>query len=86
VKQKPGREMLEFCRSREGDVLRFATDTNVWPTNNISRARRPPLKTQQKISGRLTSDDVTQDRLDIAGTSTPPASTASVPTKSCTSS
>lgn len=35
VKQKPGREMLEFCRSREGDVLRFATDTNVWPTNNI---------------------------------------------------
>jgi transposase len=23
------------------------------------------LKTQQKISGRLTSDDVTQDRLDI---------------------
>jgi hypothetical protein len=29
------------------------------------RARRPPLKTQQKISGRLASDDVTQDRLDI---------------------
>jgi transposase len=26
-----------------------------------------PLKTQQKISGRLTSDDVTQDRLDIRG-------------------
>jgi hypothetical protein len=24
-----------------------------------------PLKTQQKVSGRLTSDDVTQDRLDI---------------------
>ena len=24
-----------------------------------------PLKTQQKISGRLASDDVTQDRLDI---------------------
>ena len=31
------------------------------------RARRPPPKTQQKISGRLTSDDVTQDRLDIRG-------------------
>jgi len=29
------------------------------------RARRPPLKTQQKVSGRLTSDDVTQDRLEI---------------------
>jgi hypothetical protein len=24
-----------------------------------------PLKTQQKVSGRLASDDVTQDRLDI---------------------
>jgi len=24
-----------------------------------------PLKTQQKISGRLTSDEATQDRLDI---------------------
>ena len=24
-----------------------------------------PLKTQQKISGRLTSDKITQDRLDI---------------------
>ena len=24
-----------------------------------------PLKTQQKISGRLASDDITQDRLDI---------------------
>jgi transposase len=24
-----------------------------------------PVKTQQKISGRLTSEDITQDRLDI---------------------
>jgi transposase len=30
------------------------------------RARRP-LKTQQKISGRLTSHDITQARLDIRG-------------------
>jgi hypothetical protein len=67
VKQKPGREMLEFCRSREADVLRFASDTSVWPTNNISERGVRPLKTQQKISGRLTSDDVTQDRLDIRG-------------------
>jgi hypothetical protein len=67
VKQKPGREMLEFCRDREADVLRFATDTSVWPTNNISERGVRPLKTQQKISGRLTSDDVTQARLDIRG-------------------
>ena len=65
VKQKPGREMLEFCRDRRDDVLRFTTDTTIWPTNNISERGVRPLKTQQKISGRLTSDDVTQDRLDI---------------------
>jgi hypothetical protein len=29
VKQKPGREMLEFCRDRQADVLRFTTDTSV---------------------------------------------------------
>jgi transposase len=67
VKQKPGREMLEFCKAREADVLRFASDTSVWPTNNLSERGVRPLKTQQKISGRLTSDEVTQDRLDIRG-------------------
>ena len=65
VKQKPGRELLEFCRDRRGDVLRFTADTSIWPTNNISERGVRPLKTQQKISGRLASDDVTQDRLDI---------------------
>ena len=34
-------------------------------TNNISERGVRPLKTQQKISSRLTSDEVTQDRLDI---------------------
>jgi transposase len=48
-------------------VLRFTGDTRIWPTNNISERGVRPLKTQQKISGRLTSDDVTQDRLDIRG-------------------
>ena len=65
VKQKPGRELLEFCRRRQGDVLRFTTDTRIWPTNNLSERGVRPLKTQQKVSGRLASDDVTQDRLDI---------------------
>lgn len=67
VKQKPGRELLEFCRDRRDDVLRFTKDTSVWPTNNLSERGVRPLKTQQKISGRLTSDDATQDRLDIRG-------------------
>jgi hypothetical protein len=46
-------------------VLRFTADTRVWPTNNISERGVRPLKTQQKISGRLTSENATQDRLDI---------------------
>jgi transposase len=65
TKQRPGRELLEFCRDRRDDVLRFTTGTSIWPTNNISERGVRPLKTQQKISGRLASDDVTQDRLDI---------------------
>jgi transposase len=65
TKQRPGRELLEFCNQRQADVLRFTTDTSIWPTNNISERGVRPLKTQQKISGRLTSDDITQDRLDI---------------------
>ena len=67
TKQRPGRELLEFCRDRRSDVLLFAEDTSIWPTNNISERGVRPLKTQQKISGRLASDDVTQDRLDIRG-------------------
>jgi transposase len=65
VKQHPGRDLLEFCRDREDDVLRFTADTRIWPTNNISERGVRPQKTQQKISGRLTSEDATQDRLDI---------------------
>ena len=63
--QHPGRDLLEFCRDRPGDVTRFCYDTRVWPTNNISERDLRPAKTQQKISGRLTSEDITQDRLDI---------------------
>jgi hypothetical protein len=65
TKQPPGRVLLEFCRDREHDVLRFTGDTRIWPTNNISERSLRPTKTQQKISGRLTSEIITQDRLDI---------------------
>ncbi|HEX3955560.1 MAG TPA: hypothetical protein VHZ03_02890 [Trebonia sp.] len=67
MKQKPGRDLLEFCRDRRADVLRFAADTTTWPTNNLSERGARPLKTQQEISGWLGSDDVTKDRLDIRG-------------------
>jgi hypothetical protein len=63
--QHPGRDLLEFCRDRQDDVLRFTRDTRLWPTNNISERGVRPLKTQQKISGPLTSEKATQDRLDI---------------------
>jgi transposase len=63
--QLPGRKLLEFCRDRQDDVLRFCVDTRIWPTNNISERDLRPTKTQQKISGRLTSEEITQDRLDI---------------------
>jgi hypothetical protein len=57
--------MPEFCRGCQADVLRFTTGTSVWPADNISERGVRPLKTQQKVSGRLTIDDVTQDRLGI---------------------
>ena len=86
TKQRPGRELLEFCRDRRGDVLRFTADTTVWPTNNISERGVRPLKTQQKISGRLASDDVTQHRLDIRSYIDTARSTARTPWTSCTTS
>ena len=46
-------------------MTRFCFDVRVWPTNNISERDLRPAKTQQKISGRLTSQDSTRDRLDI---------------------
>ena len=65
--QHPGRDLLEFCSEtgHEDAVLRFTADTAIWPTNNISERGVRPTKTQQKVSGRLTSEDTTQDRLDI---------------------
>ncbi len=38
VKQKPGREMLEFCNGHRSDVLLFTEDTSIWPTRTISRS------------------------------------------------
>src|SRR5512142_216646 len=65
--QHPGRDLLECCSEtgREDAVLRFTADTMTWPTHNISERGIRPNKTQQNISGRLTSEDTTQDRLDI---------------------
>jgi hypothetical protein len=57
---------VEFGVSRCA-VVRFAHDLNVPPTSNQAERDVRPAKTQQKISGRLTSEDVTRDRYRIYG-------------------
>jgi transposase len=65
--QLPGRCLLEALRDRQDDVLRFVSDTAIPPTNNQAERDLRPLKTQQKISGRLQSEDTTRHRLTIRG-------------------
>jgi transposase len=69
--QRPGerkaRLLLEALRDREADVLRFAGDLRVPPTSNQAERDLRPAKTQQKISGRLTSEARTADRYRIRG-------------------
>ena len=65
--QRKARLLLEVLRDRPADVLRFAHDLNVPPTSNQAERDLRPSKIQQKISGRLTSVDRTQDRYTILG-------------------
>ncbi len=68
---KPGerktRLLLEVLTDRQADVLRFAHDLNVPPTSNQAERDLRPAKIQQKISGRLTSEQRTKDRYRIRG-------------------
>jgi transposase len=66
-KQPPGRCLLETLRERLDDVLRFAHDLRVPATSNQAERDLRPAKTQQKISGRLTSEAVTRARYRIRG-------------------
>ncbi len=66
-KQPPGRCLLEVLRDRLDDVVRFAYDLKVPPTSNQAERDVRPAKTQQKISGRLTSEAVTRARYRIRG-------------------
>jgi transposase len=66
-KQHPGRDLLECLRDRQDDVLRFTTDLRIPPTSNQAERDLRPAKTQQKISGRLRSGQVTRDRYAIRG-------------------
>jgi transposase len=66
-KQPPARLLLETLRDREDDVLRFLTSTAIPPTSNQAERDLRPAKTQQKISGRLRSEQATRDRYAIRG-------------------
>jgi hypothetical protein len=66
-RQPPGRTLLELLDECADDVLRFTTDTRIPPTNNQAEQDLRPHKTQQKISGRLTSETTTGHRLTIRG-------------------
>jgi transposase len=67
VRQPPARMLLECLRNRQADVLRFLTDTTIPPTSNQAERDVRPAKTQQKISGRLRSEETTRDRYAIRG-------------------
>jgi len=65
--ERKARLLLEVLRDRPTDVLRFAHDLRVPPTSNQAERDLRPSKIQQKISGRLTSEDRTRDRYTILG-------------------
>jgi hypothetical protein len=63
----PSQRLLEDLRDREDDVLRFTTDLRIPPTSNQAERDLRPAKTQEKISGRLRSDQTTRHRYAIRG-------------------
>ncbi|WP_433654008.1 IS66 family transposase [Nocardia sp. CA-128927] len=65
--ERKARLLLQCLRDREADVLRFTTDLRVPPTSNQAERDLRPAKIQQNISGRLTSEDRTEDRWRIRG-------------------
>jgi hypothetical protein len=65
--ERKARLLLQALRDRQADVLRFAHDLAVPPTSNQAERDLRPSKCQQNISGRLTSEDRTQDRYTIRG-------------------
>jgi transposase len=67
VEQLPARLLLECLRDREDDVLRFLSDLRIPPTSNQAERDVRPAKTQQKISGRLRSEQATRHRYAVRG-------------------
>jgi transposase len=65
--QEPFRDLLECLRDRHDDVLRFVYDLRVPRTSNQAGRDLRPAKTQQKISGRLRSEQATRHRYAVRG-------------------
>ena len=65
--RQPCQQLLEDLRDREHDVLRFTTDLRIPPTSNQAERDLRPAKTQDKISGRLRSENTTRHRYAIRG-------------------
>jgi hypothetical protein len=65
--RQPCRQLLEVLRDREDDVLRFTRDLRIPPTSNQAERDLRPARTQEKISGRLRSEQTTQHRYAIRG-------------------
>jgi transposase len=66
-KHPPALHLLECLKHREADVLRFLSDTGIPPTSNQAERDRRPAKTQQKISGRLRSENTTHHQYAMRG-------------------
>jgi hypothetical protein len=58
---------LILRKESQDDILRFVTDLAIPPTSNQAERDVRPAKTQQKISGRLTSVTITEHRYAIRG-------------------
>jgi hypothetical protein len=67
VEQPPARLLPECPRDREADVLRFLSDLHIPPTSNQAERDVRPAKTQQKISGRLRSEQASRHRYAVRG-------------------
>src|SRR5580700_269274 len=65
--RQPCQQLLQDLRDREADVLRFTADLRIPPTSNQAERDLRPAKTQDKISGRLRSEQATRHRYAIRG-------------------
>ena len=77
--QHPGRDLLEFCRDREDDVLRFTRDTRSGPRTTSASAEYGPPRPSRRSPAGSPAKTPPRTGSTSAATSTPPANTATGP-------